>query len=142
MKPQQNRCRHGLVPEGCRQCCLIEPSGERMADLINLKVIAFPWDMICESWMAFRLDTGDSDNVLYATRKDAIAHQPDERWCCYFKMRAAMGGVKPLDCQLYINLHRQAYDGGMRLSEPEAPDLIMSTRAYDVMTGKVDPHAS
>jgi hypothetical protein len=89
--------------------------------------------------MAFRLSDGDSDKVLYDTRADAIAHQPDERWACYFHMRNAMGGAKPLDCQLYINLHRQVYDAGGRLADPEAPSLILSTRAYDVMRGAIRP---
>jgi hypothetical protein len=113
-----------------------------MAEYINIMVIAHPWASICNGWMAFKLVDGSTDGVLYETRKDAIKHQLDERWCCYFFMRAAMGGVKPLDCQLYINMHRQAYDGGMRLAEPEAPSLIMSTRAYDIMTGKVNPSDS
>lgn len=140
MKP--NLCRHGVLPQGCRECCQIEDSGRRMAELINLKVICHPWDTIVNSWMAFRLDTGDSDNVLYDTRADAIRHQADERWCCYFFMKAAMGGVKAFDCQLYINLHRQVYEAGGRLADPEAPDLILSTRAYDVMRGKVSPRAN
>jgi hypothetical protein len=142
MKPKGNLCRHSVLTTGCRECSTVEDSGRRMAELINLKVICHPWDTICNSWMAFNLGTGDSDNVLYDTRKAAIDHQPEERWCCYFFMRAAMGGVKASDCQLYINLHRQVYEAGGRLAEPEAPSLIVSTRGYDIMRGKVNPRAN
>ena len=139
MPPPKPLCRHNLTV--CKKCDSVEDSGKRMAERINLMLISQPWDVICNSWMAFRLEDGNTDGVLYDTRADAITHQFDERWCCYFSMRNALGGVDPLDCQLFINLHRQVYDAGGRLQDPEGRgrSLIVSTKAYDIMRGRVNP---
>jgi len=139
LSPKRPLCRHNLTV--CRKCDEVEASGKRMAERINLMVISHPWDTLVNSWMAFKLADGDTDGVLYDTRQDAVTHQLDERWCCYFCMRNAVGGVNELDCQLYINLHRQVYDAGGRLTDPEGrgESLIVSTKGYDIMRGRVNP---
>jgi hypothetical protein len=132
-------CPHGL--RVCRKCAIVEDSGRRMSELISIMVASHPWDEIINSWMAIRLADGSSDNVLYESREAAIAHQPDERWCLYVFMRNCQGGIKPLDAQLMINLHRQVYDAGGRLSDPVAPSLIVSAKGYDKLIGRVSPNA-
>ena len=136
-KPTLEKCRHGVLTIGCHKCAIIEDAGRRMAETINLKVVCQPWDTICNGWMAFNLGDGTSDNVVYDTRKECVDHQVDERWFCYFFMRNAMGGAQPLDCQLFINTHRQAYEANRYFRDPQ---IIMSTRGYDVMTGRVNPY--
>lgn len=135
----EDYCTHGL--RVCRQCAVVEDSGRRMAELVNLRVSSTPWDHIVNSWMAFRMVDGSSDNVLYDTREDAVAHQPDDKRCFYLCMRNAQGGVKALDAQLLINMQRQILDAGGALSEPEAPSIIVSSRGYDKLTGRVNPSA-
>lgn len=128
------RCRHNLVI--CSRCVQVTDAARRMSDTIN-GVITFSraWE-ICNSWMAFRLADGTSDGVIYDTRQAAISHQSDERLCAYFCFRSAMGGTKPLDCQIFLNMHRHAYDNGGGLSEPQAPQLIMPSNYYDFIRGR------
>ena len=135
---QSDRCKHGL--RVCSRCVVVTDAGKRMSDLINLLTVAQPWDVLKRTWIAIRLQDGGYDGTLYDTRQDAIRHQLDENFCAYFCMRNALGGVTPKDCQLYLNAHRQVYDAGGRMAEPQAPQVIISTRGYDIMTGKVNPY--
>jgi hypothetical protein len=113
-----------------------------MADRVNLMLIAQPWEILNTSWMAFKLEDGDSDGVLYDTRQDAIKHQLDEKLCAYFFMRTALGGVPVRDCQLFLDIHRHTYDNGRYMAEPSSPQLIMSTWGHDKLTGRVNPSAA
>jgi hypothetical protein len=128
-------CRHGVTI--CPQCIQIDDAAKRMSSMIN-GLIAFnnPFDLR-QTWLAIKLQDGSSDGNLYATREEAIRHQLDERFCAYICMGTVMNGSKPLDCAIFLEFHRQAYDEGMRLHEPEAPQLIMPTAGYDKLTGRV-----
>jgi len=108
-----------------------------MAGIINGYVTFVPVWELRTKWIAIRLQDGGSDGNLYDSREDAIKHQLDERFCAYVCMGAMISGAKPLDCAIYLEVHRQAYDGGMRLHEPEAPQVIMPTSVYDRMTSRV-----
>jgi hypothetical protein len=137
---RQATCRHGNVV--CSLCGpRVTDAGKRMSDIINAKVAFTPWDQLVHSWMAFKLENGDSDGTLYDTRTDAVNHQLDEKLCAYFFMRQAQGGVNPTDCQLFLNVHRQIYDSGGRMAE-SPQDVLMSTRGYDILMGRIDPYAS
>lgn len=111
-----------------------------MADTINLTLISQPWDMLARTWMVFRLDNGESDNVKYESKADAVAHQLEEKWFCYFCMRRALGGVTARDCQLFINMHRYVYDSGGAASfiEPDV-DMIISSRSNDILQKGMNP---
>lgn len=130
-------CPHRCQRELCSRCVYITDAAKRIADAINL-AITFNnvWD-IRHAWMAFTLADGTTDHVIYPTRAEAIRHQSDEFKCAYFCLGGALGGAKPLDCQLWLNMHRQAYDRGMRLEEPKAPQLIVPTAQYDRFTERV-----
>jgi len=127
-------CKHGL--RICNKCIVITDAARRMADIIN-SLVAFndPWEL-AHCWVAIKLADGDWDSTLYATREAAIDHQMDERFCAYVWMGNMMQGAKPLDCAIFLKYHRDAYDNGMRLHEPEAPQLILPTAAYDRITGR------
>lgn len=135
----EDYCTHGL--RVCRSCAVVEDSGKRMAELVNLRVSSTPWDTIVHGWMAFRLQDGGSDNIIYDSREEAVNHQKDNKVCFYLCMRNAMGGIKALDAQLLINMQRQIHDAGGALSEPEAPSIIVSSKGYDKLTGRVNPSA-
>lgn len=108
-----------------------------MSGIVNSLVSFTPvWDLRTK-WIAVKLADGSYDGVLYDSRDDAIRHQLDERFCAYVCMASMVQGAKPLDCAIYLEFHRQAYDSGMRLHEPEAPQLILPTSVYDRMTGRV-----
>lgn len=107
-----------------------------MAGIINGYVTFIPPFELMTKWVAIRLQDGGSDGNLYDSREDAIRHQIDERFCAYVCMGAMMQGAKPLDCAIYLEVHRQAYDSGMRLHEPEAPQIIMPTTLYDRLTSQ------
>ena len=127
-----SKCRHGA--KICPECIEISDPAKRMSDIINSLITFVPlWDLRTK-WIAVRLIDGGYDGTLYDSRDDAINHQIDERFCAYVAMISMLQGAKPLDCAIYLEFHRQAYDSGMRLHEPEAPQLILPTRAYDRMT--------
>lgn len=133
--PKPAVCRHGH--RICTQCIAVSDAAKRMSDIIN-GLITFndPW-AIRTTWLAIRLADGGYDGNVYATREEAINHQSDERLCAYVCMATMISGAKALDCAIFLEFHRQAYDAGMRLHEPEAPQLIVPTSMYDRMTGRV-----
>jgi hypothetical protein len=133
--PRKPVCRHGQTI--CPQCIEISDAAKRMSEIINLLIASNnPFDLR-NTWLAIKLADGDFDGNLYATREEAISHQIDERFCAYICMGTVMNGSKPLDAAIFLEFHRQAYDEGMRLHEPEAPQLIMPTAGYDRLTGRV-----
>jgi hypothetical protein len=132
MKP--DLCRHGL--KVCTQCVIVTDVAKRISDTINLHMtFNNVWD-IKDCWMAFRLADGTSDNVLYPSREDAIAHQAYPSRCCYFAVRGAMGGVNPRDCQLWLEMERNAADARLALHEENAPRLIIPVTYHDFRTGR------
>lgn len=133
-EPLPPKCKHGL--RICEKCIIVDDAAKRMADIIN-SLVTFnqPWSLR-DVWIAIRLADGGFDNNLYATREEAINHQSDERFCAYVFMGNMLAGAKPLDCAIYLKYHRDAYDAGMRLHEPGAPQLILPTSVYDKITGR------
>lgn len=127
-------CRHGH--RICPECIEISDPAKRMADCINALVTFTPLWELRTKWIAVRLSDGGYDGTLYDSREDAVRHQLDERFCAYVAMQTMISGAKPLDCAIFLEFHRQAYDAGMRLHEPDAPQLIMPTAVYDRMTAR------
>jgi len=107
-----------------------------MSDNINARLAFTPHWEIKDCWLAFRLEDGSSDGTLYDTRADALRFQLHPELCAYFCFRNALGGVNPHDCQLFMDMHREAYDHGMGLHDPDAPRLIISSYGYDRMSGR------
>jgi hypothetical protein len=127
-------CRHGAAI--CPQCIAIDDAAKRMSDIINGLVTFIPVWELRSKWVAIRLADGGYDGNLYDSRDAAIDHQLDERFCAYVLMQSMLQGAKPLDCAIYLEYHRQAYDAGMRLHEPQAPQLILPTGTYDRLIGR------
>ena len=135
MPLRRKLCRHGQAI--CPQCIQIDDAAKRMAGIINSLVVFVPLWELKTKWIAIKLQDGSYDGTLYDTREDAIRHQLDERFCAYVCMGGMLSGAKVLDCAIYLEVHRQAYDSGMRLHEPEAPQIIMPVSVYDRITGRV-----
>jgi hypothetical protein len=127
-------CRHGL--KVCPDCIVVDDAAKRMAGIINGYVTFIPIWELKSKWIAIRLADGGSDGVLYDSRGDAVRHQSDERFCAFVCMASLVQGAKPMDCAIYLAFHRHAYDSGMRLHEPEAPQLIVPASLYDQVTGR------
>jgi hypothetical protein len=121
----------------CPECIVVGDEAKRMAGIINGYVTFVPTWELKTKWIAVRLNDGGTDGVLYDSRDAAISHQHDERFCAYVCLGSMISGAKPLDCAIYLEFHRQAYDAGMRLHEPEAPQLIVPTQTYDRITGRI-----
>lgn len=100
-------------------------AGKRMADIVNGKLAAHPFDELKSSWMAFKLFDGSSDGNLYDSKADAVRHQLDEFSCAYMCLRNLLGGVTARDATLFIEFNRRAYDAGFRMSDPQ--DIITPT---------------
>lgn len=96
-----------------------------MSDSIALCITACqPDDLYHNCWMAFKLQDGTTDHVRYPSKRACVEHQANEFHYLYFSFRRAMAGAKPLECQLFLDLHRHAYEQGFRLADPDAPELI------------------
>jgi hypothetical protein len=131
----EDLCPHGL--KVCRKCIIVEDSGKRMSDTVNLIIAGHSWDTIVHSWVAISLETGGYDGTLYDSREAAVAHQSDARYWFYLCLRNTQGGIKPLDAQLLINSQRSIYEAGGRMVEPKAPSLIPTINAYDRFNNRV-----
>ena len=129
LSKKKKLCKHGHAI--CPECIYVTDAAKRMGDTINgILTFANPFE-IRNKWMAFALSDGRSDGVLYDTRAECIAHQLDERFYTYICMKNLMMGAKALDCQIFLEFSRQAYDQGMRLHEPNAPQIFVQNAQYD-----------
>jgi len=126
------KCKHGNVI--CSRCVIITDAAKRMSDAINARLTFMSLDELRNGWMAFALADGSSDGTVYPSKNEAIRHQSNEFLYAYFCFRNVLGGANPKDCQIYLNMNRHAYDQGMRLQDPDSPDLIVSTSLYDRIT--------
>jgi len=129
----------------CSLCTIVTDAAKRMSDTINSTIAFKKWDELAHGWMAFRLADGSSDGVVYDCRADAVRHQLHETLCAYWCFRQGMGGANPRDCQIFLDVHRHAYDNGARMADSDIqrqPSLILSTRSHDILTGRISPHAS
>jgi len=86
-----------------------------MADIATQKWTDEGWDSVGR-FMAFRLDNGSSDKVLYPAKKAAVRHNDEFRHCF---IRLHPGGMTACEAQIMLAFHRKAYDAGFRLADPE-----------------------
>lgn len=134
------QCGHGR--KICADCVIITDASRRAADIVNSYAIFVPYDQRVRSWIAIRLADGGHDGTLYESKRDAIRHQPDEFLCAYFSYRDSPGGTNPRDMQLWLDIHRAAYDAGMRFIDPDdmngGPDMILPTTLEQLMMQRAD----
>jgi hypothetical protein len=94
-------------------------AAKRASDIINALITFTPWDELVHSYIAIRLSDGGYDGTLYATKRDAVRHQLHESQCAYVALRNLQAGAKPKEMELFLKFNRDAYDGGMRLTDPD-----------------------
>lgn len=85
---------------------------KRAFDVMNLHVIG-KGESAWGKWCAFRLSDGGSDNVLYDTREQAIAHQLHPSQSCYLVIPPT--GFTLPEIREFLSLSRKLYDKGARI---------------------------
>lgn len=95
-----------------------------MSDAINLANVFRSWEERVNGWMAFALQDGSTDHVIYPSRQEAIDHQSDGLRYFYLALRTCPTGMPAKDAQLILEAHREARDAGLRWTEPKDPSLI------------------
>jgi hypothetical protein len=90
-------------------------AGKRASECVHLHVLGGN----VGKWVAIRMGDGGSDGIPYDSRKDAIAHQLHEQYCCY--MQVTPDGITPVDAVRFILVNRAIYNAGYRLADPDMP---------------------
>jgi hypothetical protein len=119
----------------CSECIVVDDAAKRAYDVVAGLATFMPHDVRTKQspWVAIRLSDGGSDGVAYDSKQDAVRHQLHEQQCAYFSFRTAPNGFRTAkEAAMFLEFHRQAYDAGMRLVDPDdaggGPDLIMPDR--------------
>ncbi len=92
------------------------PEAHRMSDVINGHLEEHKLDAVGR-WAAIRLSDGGSDGVLYDNKSDAIRFQLHEKQCVYVQILPE--GMSIRAAQSFLNVHRQFYDAGMNMADPD-----------------------
>jgi len=93
---------------------------KRLSDGINQKYADYG-PAAAGKYIAARLDNGLCRRELYDTKRDAVRDQSDEFKCLY--LRLPLGGqMTACEAETLIRFHRQAYDNGFRLADPDRRD--------------------
>lgn len=110
-------------------------SGKRISDAINQKIADHGWWEIRSKFMAFQIQDGTTDGVLYDTKRDAVRHQRNEFQAAYLCMRGLAHGANPRECAVMLKFHRDMYDRGFRMPDPDAVnggrDVVMQAWMRD-----------
>lgn len=86
-------------------------AAKRVADIYSLHRVADPYGNI-GCWIAVALADGQSDMVLYESRRDAIKHQHhNEEWYAYIQIVPA--NITPCEAETILRVARRAYDAGI-----------------------------
>lgn len=111
-------------------------AAKRLSDIVNNICISQPLDVVVRSWIAVSLADGSTDGGLYESRIEAVKHQYHETQCAYLCLKESPHGMPTQDAYVYLKFHRDAYEAGMRLTDPEKDnggyDLRMPIAREDV----------
>ena len=127
------KCKHGNVL--CSRCMVADDAARRAFDQLKNIAVHRSWEERVNAIVTIRLRDGECDGVLYESKQAAVRHcHGDEQWYAFFAFRNAPNGfASPRDAAVYLEYHRQAYDRGWRLPDPDdergGPDMIMPTPA-------------
>jgi hypothetical protein len=69
-------------------------------------------------WFAVALADGHSDGIAYHGKRDAVLHQHhNEQFYAYIQICPT--GMSPCEAEAFLRIHREMYDKGMRLADPD-----------------------
>ncbi len=95
----------------------LRSAAQRMSDAVNIAVTLGP-DSAPGRYMAFRLDDGSTDEVVYDTRNDAIRHTMNKPGAyCYVCLTP--DGMSVRVCERFLTGHRAMHAAGRRIPHPE-----------------------
>jgi hypothetical protein len=92
-------------------------SAKRMSEGAMLAWEADEWASVGK-FMAFKLEDGSTDHVLYPRKRDAVTHVSNEFHYCFIQLHP--GGMGLCEAHIMLEFHRKAYKAGFRLADPEA----------------------
>jgi hypothetical protein len=108
----------------------ISDAGQRVSDIINNVRASRDWDEIKHGWMAFQLEDGTSDRIVYDTKSDAIRHHMNKAQKYYYvSLRECMAGCTPKEATAFLALVRAQSEQGRY--HPEIQDNIKPLLAED-----------
>jgi hypothetical protein len=108
--------RMGHGEDCCSRSLPHTDAAKRISDAVNLHWAAQGFDC-ARRWLAVRLEDGTGGNTLYDNKRDAVRHQLDETLCAYICLTGAP--MSPCEAEIILKTHRQAYDNGFRLTDPD-----------------------
>lgn len=108
----------------CSDCVVVTDAAKRMSEAVGLAILANPPEVTSKGWMAFALADGSTDHVVYPSKAEAIAHQHNEFYFAYVNLGQCLGAMPVKDAQIWLDVHREAHDHGLRLTDPNI-NLIM-----------------
>jgi hypothetical protein len=93
-------------------------AAKRISDATMLQWVAGGWDMTVGKFMAFKLEDGRSDNVLYDNYRDAVRHQGNNEML-YMYVKLHPGGMSVCEAEAMLKFNRQAHSNGFRMPDPD-----------------------
>lgn len=103
----------------------LSDAGKRMSDAVNLHLIAHSNDIfqITNKWCAFNLQTGETDNIIYDSKDEAIRNKrPYEKQYCYLKILP--NGISPKEASHFIKINRHSF------VDTTAPEYVLNPLIY------------
>lgn len=102
------------APRNCPLCgnivcrhMAISTAGQKVSDIVTNIRISQDWDAVKDGWMAFRLEDGWSDGVVYASRADVLRfHRNRADKYFYFSMKTAIAGLPPDHATMMLAMTR------------------------------------
>lgn len=92
-------------------------AAKRVADEYNLHRVANPVDSI-RKWIAFRLEDGGTDHILYDSKSECVRHQHHNESRMMF-ICVAPTTMNVCDAEIMLAMHRRMYENGVRLTDPD-----------------------
>lgn len=136
MSGSETRCRHNLII--CSQCVIVTDAAKRISDAIRLAIAFNPPDVTRNGWMAFALEDGTTDHVVYPSKQDAINHQHNEFYFTYINLIRCLAGMNERDAQLFLNVSRHVAKHSGRMVDPKS-QLITPQGREQKITRLVNP---
>lgn len=126
---------HPLYDKGLKRYPGLVDAAKRASDILNEIILGTTFDNIASKFVAIRLRDGSSDRILYDSFRDCVRGQSDEFTNAYIALRNLRHGTRPEEMVRILQYHRDAYDKGFRLPDPDSrtggQQLIMDTAQHD-----------
>lgn len=97
-------------------------AAKRISDTLNLHwaaALAGGFDSVIRKWVAFRLQDGTGGMQLYDSKREAVLHHKAKGENLFMYLCLAPGGMGVCEAELQLRIHRQLYDNGARLADPD-----------------------